>query len=223
MEVQSRLAVVVAQIGQVEFVVIYDAVVSQDVRSLVMSLSVIDNFGVGQEQLAFDRLGFWQASLATAIVAREMARNLGASNQEDAFLGGLLADFGKMILDECLREDFERAICLSHEKMISLSSAERRVFGLDHNEVGAQVLSEWNFPERIVDLVGHHECMVWDPSVDADANIAAVVGLAKWGVLGLGIGDNCEILYDWVPADMLSSAHLEGMFDQDLLKAIQVI
>jgi len=189
----------------------------EDVRALVMTLSVIDNFGIGQEQLGFDRLGFWKASLATAILSREMAQNIGASSAEDAFLGGLLADFGKMIFDENARDEFVQAISLGHEKVISLAAAEKRVLGVDHSELGAQVLAKWSFPQRIVELVRAHESMAWQESAGVDANLAAVIGLAKWIVLGLGIGDTAEILYDWVPGELLAWAKLDGYINTELL------
>ncbi len=192
----------------------------EEVRSLMMTLSVIHNFGVEQKQMAFDRLRVWRASLATAIISRELAKHLGATAVEEAFLGGLLADLGKMILDEHLREKFEQAICLGHEQVFSLAAAERRVIGVDHTEVAARVLAKWEFPERIIDLVGRHEDMAWDPEASVDANIPAVIGLAKWIVLGLGIGDNAEILFDWVPAELLKSTNLAGFLNQDLIAQV---
>ncbi len=39
---------------------------------------------------------------------------------------------------------------------MSFEVAERLVLGIDHTEVGAALLADWNLPEHIVDIVRWH-------------------------------------------------------------------
>lgn len=75
---------------------------------------------------------------------------------EDAYIGGLLHDIGKVVLlslDEYPQNVFD----LMKEEKIRFSAAEYKLYGTSHAEVGAYFLSLWNLPERIVDAVYSHK------------------------------------------------------------------
>jgi HD-like signal output (HDOD) protein len=134
----------------------------------VMGLSAVRSVVVGQayQQMTsvrgaskrFDRLVFWQHSLATATAARMLAKLKGWRDPEEAFLVGLLHDAGRLVMDRFLANELDQAISLSLTRVISLSDAEREVLGYTHVEVGDLLAEQWNLPESVrIPLRRHHE------------------------------------------------------------------
>jgi HD-like signal output (HDOD) protein len=127
----------------------------------VMGLSAVRSIVVGQayQQMTsvrgaskrFDRLAFWQHSLATASAARVLAKLKGWRDPEEAFLAGLLHDAGRLVMDKFLPNEFDQILTLALERVIPLFDAEREVLGYTHVEVGDLLGAEWNLPESMRD------------------------------------------------------------------------
>jgi HD superfamily phosphohydrolase YqeK len=116
------------------------------------------------------------------LTAATMARLLGNpqylqhSLPGELYTAGLLHDIGKVVLATYVKDLFEQACALAREKSIPLHEAEMEVMGLDHAQLGGQVLDGWNLPVQILNAVrGHHAL------TDANANgseIAKIIELA---------------------------------------------
>lgn len=97
-------------------------------------------------------------SMAVAIGAEQLALVCGPSAPSHTFTAGLLSDLGKIILGTFLEVDAGPVVRLATEQHLSFEVAEREVLGIDHAEAGALLLTAWNVPETIVDVVRwHHE------------------------------------------------------------------
>jgi putative nucleotidyltransferase with HDIG domain len=104
----------------------------------------------GAEAVTLERL--WQHSLEVAAAARSVAllEKLSRTKAEEAFLGGMLHDVGKVVLatrraggkDEPKGPDDTNAAPLQTESC--------------HAEVGAYLLGLWGFPNSIVEAVAFH-------------------------------------------------------------------
>ena len=106
---------------------------------------------------------YWRHALTTAVIARELARP-ATLDPGEAFLAGLLHDVGQLLLVVAHADWAERALQLSREEQIDLCDAERRLIGVGHDEVGADVMRHWHFPERLVNAVGaHHAPLAAEP------------------------------------------------------------
>jgi len=91
-------------------------------------------------------------------VARIIASEEHADTKEveDAVIGGLLHDVGKLVLMEMPGHDEARAaLCKAEE--ISASAAEKRLLGADHARLGAYLLGIWGLPLGVVDIVAQYE------------------------------------------------------------------
>lgn len=87
-----------------------------------------------------------------------MAKELGLAHlQEEAFIAGLLHDIGKVILNVQDRAKFIETLKLSLEQGLNSVEAERRIFGIDHTEVGNAAAEAWKLPELLVYAIAHHE------------------------------------------------------------------
>lgn len=93
-------------------------------------------------------------SKAVGAIAHELAGECGY-DQERAFIGGLLHDIGRLILQSGPSEAHS-----AEEKLLASGfdavHAETCVYGTDHAVVGGDLLRSWRLPESIVDGVAHH-------------------------------------------------------------------
>lgn len=97
----------------------------------------------------------WHHALATACAARELARAL-AGDAEEAFVAGLLHDVGAWLLVAFAPAGLAQVKALQDTEGLDLCSAERRVFGLSHEDIGAQVAQRWDFPAGLTAAIAHH-------------------------------------------------------------------
>jgi diguanylate cyclase (GGDEF)-like protein len=100
----------------------------------------------------FDR--FWSESLARAVGARCIARHQLGWDPEEAFITGLLARIGKLVLATGMPVEYEPVLAGTPGDERPLEVRERAALGTDHLEVGMQMLREWNLPEIIWKTAG---------------------------------------------------------------------
>lgn len=103
-----------------------------------------------------DGEGLWQHSIATAICAEQLVKELGLPEHDEAFTAGLLHDMGKVVLGTFVEVDDEpiKEIVVSDD--LSFNEAEQMVLGIDHAEVAAELLKAWNLPEGVVECARWH-------------------------------------------------------------------
>lgn len=124
-------------------------------KQLCIGLSLTSNLtdeGVDEEN-GFPVQIYWQHSLVAAVAAREIARRVGSPQANEAFLCGLLARMGQLLLARCLPDKFEPVLdqCRLREQESELPSAEieRALLGFHHGSFGAAILRSWGLPEPI--------------------------------------------------------------------------
>lgn len=125
------------------------------ISQMVISISVFDIFkgGYGKE---FDRAGFWKHSIGCAVISRMIAERAQYAKIDDCFTAGLMHDVGKVVLDQYLHEEMTKVIQVIQERVISFADAEKEVMGLNHADIGGQVMKNWNIPLSIMVAVKHH-------------------------------------------------------------------
>ena len=104
----------------------------------------------------FDREKFWVHSLGTAYVARALSRRTKDVASKDAFVIGLLHDFGKVILNQHFREAFQEMIVTAASQQRPLHQVCREFAGIDHSEIGGMVAEDWNLPVPLVRAIRYH-------------------------------------------------------------------
>lgn len=133
-----------------------DAVVrlgAKRVAQLMLTVAVVPR--ISGEVAGYDmpRCALLEHSLAVAVASELAAVESRLDAPPYTFTAGLLANVGKIVMDQFLGMDGEEIIRLAESKGISFEQAERRVLGTDHVEVGAELLQFWNLPEEIVNVV----------------------------------------------------------------------
>nr|WP_320014372.1 HDOD domain-containing protein [uncultured Desulfobacter sp.] len=114
----------------------------------------------------------WLYSVASAVIAKQVAMHLGLKNKSTIFTAALIKDIGKIILEKYVFKDFKKINTLVKKFGYSFREAEKKVLGIDHAEIGALIGKIWKFSPRMIKLIQHHHLR--DESMMNDKEIAAV-------------------------------------------------
>ncbi len=147
------------------------------VRSLVLGRYMIDKIAQHTPPLV-DTAYYWRRSLATGVLAAQFAAHICPQQRDEAFLAGLFADVGVMILAEAVEEDY-RAAAAAYAPLTGRNflKVERECVDVVHSEVSAVLLEYWQLPESIVNAVRyHHEVL---PPADVPAGHALLARLVN--------------------------------------------
>lgn len=121
------------------------------VRSLALSLGVINSLPGAKDSAWFSQEGLWMHSLAVATIMKQMGGFLGQQQAGYQFIIGLLHDIGKLVLDQFFNDQFMKVLELANTtEGKNLHIAEKEIIGIDHNEISAMLLKRWKFPKAII-------------------------------------------------------------------------
>jgi putative nucleotidyltransferase with HDIG domain len=99
---------------------------------------------------------FWDHCSAVGIVARLIAQEYKPDLAEDARTAGLLHDIGKFIFMLSNSSEFEKAIAMSKSRSCELYLAEKELFSMDHCQIGALFVENWQLPRPISEVIRYH-------------------------------------------------------------------
>jgi putative nucleotidyltransferase with HDIG domain len=120
--------------------------------AIVSGLSLLrvskDTYGINTE-------GLWKHSAVTALAAQLLAKRSG-EDESMAFMSGLLHDLGKVVLAEKLRERYATLLVQAGLNKAAAVDFEQETIGLQHAEIGGQLLARWCFNPGIIAPVWFH-------------------------------------------------------------------
>jgi HD-like signal output (HDOD) protein len=97
----------------------------------------------------------WSHSLNSAPLCSALAGHTALLSPEEGLVLGLVHDIGSVALQFLPRETLAL-----HRSLVSAGCpaayVERLLLGRDHGEIGAGLITEWRFPEEIIDAVRFH-------------------------------------------------------------------
>ena len=97
-------------------------------------------------------------SFSTALMCRILGEKIGLQESFTVFSVGLLHDIGKVVLNSFVEHRYEEIIDLVNNHNHTLLSAEQELLGMDHAQVGGEMLKRWGLPENITGPVTlHHQ------------------------------------------------------------------
>lgn len=139
---------------------------------------------------SFDRVGFWQHSIAVACCADLIAREHADLDlhPEEAFVCGLVHDLGKLALDLVLPKAYGRVIELSEARGGNIADFERPIVGLDHHSAGDRLAERWGLPGVLREVMARHSLAYDEMPESPHRGTIAVVGLADAICRRLGLG-----------------------------------
>jgi putative nucleotidyltransferase with HDIG domain len=124
------------------------------IKNLALSIAAVGM--LPKENAAdFDGQQYLLHSLSTAVIAKQLALRLENADPMDCFVGGLLHDFGKVVLAQFMPNEFKQALLLCKSDESSLHEALQITLGTDHAVVGAMLVEKWRFAPSLVDTIAH--------------------------------------------------------------------
>ncbi|MFH1760996.1 MAG: HDOD domain-containing protein [bacterium] len=126
------------------------------VKDMGLSVSVLDAFPDMEDIEHFEMSSFWEHSIGVGVGAKMLARSFGYRVSGEAFVGGLLHDVGKLILNQYLHSDFISILKKAHKDRVDFREVEMEVIGTTHSQVGAWLAEKWRLPRIIVDSISFH-------------------------------------------------------------------
>lgn len=126
------------------------------VKSLVYAAAAHGHMSGELRGYALDRGELWRHSLGVAIVCREIAKQVKYKDVEQAFVGGLLHDIGKIVLNQFVRFGFTLIVKKVEVEKVPFHEAEKDILGFDHTDIGGRIAEKWNLPPELVDAIYHH-------------------------------------------------------------------
>ncbi len=127
----------------------------KNIRSLVL-LTIASNMFAKYKKTGFYEQ-FWKHSLLTAFIARELiAKKVKSLAPDEGFLAGLLHDIGQVAMFHAKQQEYLQVIEERAKQSGNLKELEQRYFEVTHKEIGAEVLTAWNFPHMYVDAAREH-------------------------------------------------------------------
>lgn len=152
--------------------------------NIVMGISIFSHFMVRSNPEAKQVLEkFWWHSSSTGIVAKSLVEKIGRNFKELEFIGGLLHDFGKMLMMQFDFRSYQKVIDLIQNENLLDIEAERKIFGVHHLEVGDHIARHWKLPTSLINIIGKHSRMA---ALNQDQELTAIVRFADllceiWG------------------------------------------
>jgi len=190
----------------------------EEIKKLAIGVTIFENMFKKGSNPQFDRLLFWRHSLAVAVLSVELAKKIGLSSPEEAYIAGLLHDIGKIFLDIQGKKkygDFIQDISNSNELVIE---KERDTIGVGHDDIGAYFCSHWKLSEKLVIAVKyHHQQFDHQDFTKEEKLLTSIVSLADFLCWTQGIGS-----FDFIRPPILSP-EVEKVIDLDSIDILKCI
>ncbi len=123
---------------------------------LVLLKSGAENLKKEQHGYGLDEGDLWRYSVASALIAKNLAEKKNLATTHMVFTAALLKDIGKVILNRFVADAFPKIQELVQSEGYSFREAEKKVIGVDHSELGGLVASNWKFSQKMVYIIQNH-------------------------------------------------------------------
>lgn len=156
---------------------------------------------------AFSREKLWLHCAAVSICAKMIAERIFGTNGDDAYLCGILHDFGLIVESQVDPKNFFAA-CDACEDGKSLTQHEQHYMGTDHCEIGYLLTVDWEMPEAIQEAIRDHHLEEGDY---APESLTGIIQIAEYITGQLGYTALTNVTPD-LPAHLV--AHMQENMDE---------
>jgi HD-like signal output (HDOD) protein/DNA-binding response OmpR family regulator len=184
------------------------------VKDIALAISTINNIGKPDEEGTLSTLKVWHHSLATGIIAKEIAHLSNHQKPETCFVMGILSNLGLAILHDNFNKEYEQIIETAVTYGLPLVEVEKKLINITHYEITSKILNLWGFPrETYTPLsflnLGFDEIFALDSKQDVFKKDIALIKLSEAisGILFGGLLPTEEILD--ISGDILSKQYLK--------------
>ncbi len=140
----------------------------------------LDGYGMHEGAL-------WKHSVSSAIIAKQVAVQLGLSHSCTIFTAALLKDIGKTVMDKYVQNAYKKIYKLVINENFSFMEAETKVIGVNHAELGGMMAQIWKFSPKMVRIINNHHLPREDMVKDKDTIVVYLADCICM-MMGMGIG-----------------------------------
>jgi len=195
-----------------------------EISNIVTALSLASVVR-GGEMKNFNYMNFWTHSMLVATASKDIAKRLGFPEiAGDAFVAGMLHDIGIQLTARFFPDHYETITFMVEEKNISYYKAEMAILGLTHEDIGQFLITKWNLPGNLAEVLKYHHTPLslgkenvtlnivhladmmtklfdigsfgWDKSSELDESIMSVLNFSDKDELNEFIEEYFEIFQD---------------------------
>lgn len=150
------------------------------VRCALLGVMMRDYLPNGSKKTLEAGKQLWGHSLMTAVMAQLLAQKSFPELQDTAFVGGLLHDIGKIVIQDVFPDSVAEIIALQEEARSNSLEAEQNVVDVNHCLVGKMLAEHWNLPEPLLDCIWLHHHQPEVPNMaSAHRELIWIVALAN--------------------------------------------
>ena len=142
----------------------------RELRNLTLAASAAEVFSAIPDDL-IDMSGFWQHSVYTGLIGRNLARSCNVLHSERLFTAGLLHDVGRLLMLMKVPDGVASAEALRAQSNKDICELENQFLDFSHAEVGEALLRHWNLPDNLCLSVLYHHA----PQQAHDAHLESAI------------------------------------------------
>jgi putative nucleotidyltransferase with HDIG domain len=98
----------------------------------------------------------WKHSVSSALLSQIIARRINREPSPLLFTAALIHDIGKVMLNSYVADQYQSIKELVQTEGLSFLEAEKEILGIDHAELSALIIEQWNFPQEIIQAIRYH-------------------------------------------------------------------
>lgn len=165
------------------------------VRSLVLTASTHSVFPKDDVKIGRFGKALWDHSKECGLAARRLAQTIGYPDSEEAFVGGLLHDIGRLAILLGYPEEFAEIERCNKAGEKGLLEAEQDILDFDHTVIGQMLAQKWHMPSGLLACVEqHHRPQEATENFRVVANITA---MADYLTTQVGKSPEAKNLDEW--------------------------
>ena len=145
----------------------------KNLHNLAITDALQKMFADKKPDKSFSRKQIWVHSAAVSICCKMVAERIFGISGDEAYLTGILHDFG-LIIEEQVQHDAFIEICRECSSSAILVEHERKRFGTDHCEIGHMMCAEWAMPVTIQEAIRDHHSLLTDVNPESTTGILQI-------------------------------------------------
>lgn len=127
------------------------------VTSLVLGISVFDNFRLTKNEVSIDLDALWKHSMGCAVAAHLISnKSRGSVDRKTLLTAAILHDIGKVIMDRFFSREYAKTLHAVRNNGLSMAKAEETMMGFNHADAGGWFCDELAFPSVLVSPISFH-------------------------------------------------------------------
>lgn len=149
---------------------------SRTIKSLVLISSTRTYFPEMKSGMGILSRLLWHHSVECGLASQRLAVMVGYYDPEEAFVGGILHDIGKLVILLQLPDKYRQIQTKSKTGKIDELDIESEILGFDHSMIGEMLMKKWKMPAHLTECVQlHHNAKI----VDSDNLLVPIIAFGN--------------------------------------------